>query len=109
MSDNHNVNSRISSVARKAANEWLYKAHAEDGIHFLTNTSPAPTGAYYGFVVTGENTVISSISYINPTKQSGDITAITLLQGVYYPIPGLFSTITIDSGDMMLFKYIEKK
>lgn len=108
MKDNHNVNARITSVNRRAANEWKYKDHAEDGVHFLSGTGAAPTDKYYGFIVTGDTTVISSISYIDSSKQSGDITLITLVQGIYYPIPGLFSTITLTSGDLILLKYTDK-
>jgi len=81
-----------------------YKAHAEDGIHFLSGTVAAPDNVYYGFVVTGEGTVIDSITYINTSLITGDIADITMVQGLYYTIPGNFSSITLTSGDMMLLK-----
>lgn len=108
MKDNHNVQARITSVNRRAANEWKHKDHAEDGVHFLSDTNPAPTGSYYGFIVTGDTTVIASITYIDSSKQTGTLTNITLSQGLYIPIPGLFSTITLTSGDMILLKYVDK-
>ena len=43
MKDNHNVNARFTSTNRRAASELFYKAHAEDGVHFLTDTNAAPT------------------------------------------------------------------
>lgn len=54
---------RITSVNRHASNEWHYKEHASDGVHFLSGTSPAPEGSYYGFINTGSDTVIASIIY----------------------------------------------
>ena len=104
MANNHNVNARITSINRKATDEANYKAHSEDGVHFLSGTSAAPDGKYYGFLNTGDSTVIDSITYIDSTKQSGDITAITMVQGGYYPVPGGFSTITLSGGDMILLK-----
>lgn len=102
-------NSRITSVNRKAGREWLQKEHSFDGVHFLSGTSAAPSGKYYGFIVTGDPTEISSITYYknstnNDGKVSGDITSITLVQGGYYPIPGGFTTITLSTGDMILLK-----
>ena len=78
------------------------KSHAVNGVYFLSGTSISTEGNYYGFVVTGESTVIDSINYINPTKQRGDITTITLPQGLYVSIPGNFRTITLTSGNMIL-------
>ena len=92
----------MKSQGKLKADVDHYKAHAEDGIHFLTDTNPAPEDNYYGFLVTGANTVITDITYRFPDLISGDITAITLLQGGYYPIP--FKTITLSSGNMMLLK-----
>ncbi len=53
MANNHNPNARITSVNRRAADEWNYKAHAEDGICILTEggTTTAPEDYYYGFIV----------------------------------------------------------
>jgi len=94
----------IKSIKREVADELNYKANSEDGVHFLSGTSAAPEDSYYGFVVTGSGTAIDSITYIENYKQTGDITAITLVQGGYYPIPGRFSTITLSAGDMILLK-----
>ena len=92
------------SSVRNIVDEQNYKAHAENGVHYLTDFNPAPIGVYYGFIVTGESTVISFIAYLDAARQSGDITAITLVQGMYFPIGGNFSTITITAGDLMLLK-----
>lgn len=98
------IKTKLDSVKREAADELNYKSHSEDGVHFLTGTDAAPTAMYYGFIVTGESTVISSITYVNAAKQTGDITLVTMVQGMYYTIPGGFSTITLTSGDMILLK-----
>ncbi len=109
MADNHNVNAQISSIGRGASKELNSKMHSEDGIHFHSGVQAAPTDVYYGFINTGADTVITTITYIDGTKQSGTITGMTLFQGLYVSIPGLFSTITIASGNMILLKYIDKK
>ena len=80
------------------------KNHAGKGVHFLSGTEWSTEGLYYGFVVTGEETVIDDIEYIDDTVNSGDITSITMVQGLYYPIAGNFSKIKLTSGDMMLLK-----
>ena len=100
--NNHKVDARITSINRKAANEWFHKAHAEDGVHFLTDTNAAPTGKYKGFVVIADAT-IASITYDPTFNATGDITAINFYSG-YYPIR--FSTITLTSGSLMLIKDI---
>ena len=61
---NNKTDVRITSVNRRAGDEWNYKDHANDGVHFLSGTSPAPEGSYYGFINTGSDTVITSIIYI---------------------------------------------
>lgn len=109
MADNHNVNAQISSIKREASKEFNAKMHSEDGIHFLAGTDPAPNEVYYGFINTGSDTAIANITYINSSKQTGLITDISLPQGIYVSIPGLFSTITLLSGNMILLKYIDKK
>lgn len=109
MANNHNVNARVTSINRRAATEFLYKAHAEDGIHFLTDTNAAPSGYYYGFLVLAE-AVVASITYVDPNKQTGDITSVTAFPtGSYISIPGGFSTITLTSGELMLVKYDQNK
>lgn len=102
--NNHTTNTRITSVNRVASDEWHYKEHGQDGIHFLTDTSAAPTNTYFAFIA-GASTTISSITYLDSSKISGDITGITLVSGVKYYIPGGFSSITLSAGDMILFKY----
>jgi hypothetical protein len=92
------------SRGRLQADDANYKLHSEDGVHFLTDTNPAPTSTYYGFIVTGSTTNISSITYIDDAKVTGSILDITMVQGGYYPISSGFSTITLASGDMMLLK-----
>ena len=109
MADNHNVNARFTSTNRRAASELFYKAHAEDGVHFLTDTNAAPTADYYGFLVLAD-AVVASITYIDSTKQTGDITSVTTFStGSYISIPGGFSTITLTSGELMLLKYTQNK
>ena len=63
----------MKSNGRLRSDEENYKAHSEDGVHFLSGTAPAPDGVYYGFVVTGDVTAISSITYILDSKISGDL------------------------------------
>ena len=101
MSDNK---MHITSISNEVIDKLFYKDHAENGVHFLSDTNPAPANKYYGFIVTGASTVISSITYIDSTKQSGDITQLDMNVGMYYPIPGLFSTITLTSGNVILLK-----
>jgi len=95
-------NTRISSVNRKAADEFNHKSHAQDGVHFLLDTNPAPTAKYSGFVVLTD-TVITSITEQTLGSITGDITAVTFTAG-YYPLS--FSTITLTSGSLMLIKEI---
>jgi len=97
------VTSRITSINRKAADEWFHKAHSEDGITFLSSTSPATTAEYYGFVVTTAEATVSSITLLDPSKVSGDITVMSFGQG-YYSIPGGFSTITLATGNVILLR-----
>ena len=98
------INAKIGSVNRTSSDELNYKSHSEDGVHFLTDANPAPTGNYYGFYVIAD-TVVASITYIDSSKQTGDLTAVTsFLAGAYITLPGLFSTITLTSGEIQLFK-----
>jgi len=109
MRNNHNVNARISSVNRKAGDEFQYKSFAEDGVHFLTGTSAAPSGHYYGFYVLAD-AVVSGITYLDESKNSSDITGVTSFPaGVFIPIGGGFSTITLTSGEVMLLKFNSNK
>ena len=78
------------------------KDHAEQGVHFLTANTTSPAGEYYGFVVTGDATVISAITYKNPALITGDIVDITLIQGLYIPVG--ITSITIISGNLILYK-----
>ena len=80
------------------------KDHAEDGCHYLSGTSKSPIGVYYGFIPTGETTVISNITMLDSNTDSGDIKALTMIQGLYYPVTSGFTDITLTSGDMILFK-----
>lgn len=103
------VNARFTSVNRRAANELLYKAHSEDGVHFLTGTSAAPSNDYYGFIVLAD-AAVSAITYIDSTKQTGDITSVTSFPtGMYISIPGGFSTLTLAYGQLILLKYTKNK
>ena len=95
---------QIVSISNEVIEKLFYKDHAVEGVYYLTGTNPAPTGKYYGFIVTGDNTVISSITYIDPSKQGGDITQIGMNVGMYYAVPGLFSTITLTSGNIILLR-----
>lgn len=110
---NNNMNTRITSVNRKAADEFQHKAHAEDGIHLLSDTAAAPSANYYGFIVTSSDVVISSITY-NPGVEGlyvtgdTDFSAMILPQGLYVPIKGGFSTLTLGSGSVILLKHINK-
>jgi hypothetical protein len=108
MANNHNVNTRITSTNRRAADEFQYKAHAEDGVYFLVDTNAAPTSSYYGFYVLAD-AVVSAITHIDSTK-NGDITIVTSIPaGAYISQPGGFSTITLTSGEVMLLKYTTNK
>jgi len=102
---NNNVNARLTSVNRNAADEFNYKAQAQDGICFVTDTDAAPVAQYYGFIVLAE-AAITSITYIDSGKQTGDaITTVTAFPaGMYVSIPGLFTTLTLASGEVMLLK-----
>lgn len=95
---------QITAISEIAADKINSKDHGGNGVYFLSGTDAAPEDRYYGFIVTGENTVISTINYIDESKQSGDITQIGMNIGMYYPIPGLFSTITLTSGNVILLK-----
>lgn len=110
MANNHNVNARITSTNRRAADEFQYKAHAEDGICIVTNTDPAPEGYYYGFIVVSD-AVLSSITLIDSSKVTGgaltDVT--TFYTGFYQVVPGGFTTLTLTSGEVELLKYTPNK
>jgi hypothetical protein len=108
MANNHNVNARITSVNRRAAVEFQHKAHAEDGVYFVVDTTAAPIGRYYGFVVI-DDAVVSSITHIDATK-NGDVTTVTLFPtGFYCTQPGGFTTLTLSSGAVQLVKFIDKQ
>ena len=74
--DMHNVNARISSANRNAANEFQHAEQATDGLLLLTSSSDygdgagiAPEGYYTGFVVGANGVTISSIDVSdNPSK-----------------------------------------
>ena len=108
MKDNHNVNARMTSVNRRAANDLNYKGFAEDGVHFLVDTNPAPSGFYYGFLVLAD-AVVASITSIDSVK-NGDVTSVTSIPaGTFISQPGGFTTITLTSGEIMLVKYDPNK
>lgn len=92
-----------NQTIRTLSDDQNYKTHAEDGVHFLSGTDPATAGIYYGLVVT-EEASITSITYIDANLQTGDITTMTFPAGIYIPIAGGFSTITLSAGAAMLFK-----
>lgn len=100
-----NISSILTQVGYSATGSM--KDHAEWGVHYLVDTDPAPTGAYYGFTPLSNNVAVSSITYIDASLQTGDndFTSVTMLQGHYYPTPGLFSTITLSAGNAELYKY----
>ena len=110
MANNHNPNTRLTSVNRRAADEFQYKAHAEDGICIVTDTNPAPEGYYYGFIVMSD-AVLSSITLIDSSKiTGGDLTDITTFYtGFYQSVPGGFTTLTLTSGEVELLIYIPNK
>lgn len=108
MADNHNVNARITSVNRRAVDEFQYKAHSEDGVVFVVNTNAAPTSYYYGFLVLAD-AVIDSITHVDSSK-NGDVTTVTSFSaGLYISQPGGFTTLTLTSGEVMLLKYNPNK
>lgn len=108
MANNHNVNARISSVNRKAGDEFQYKSFAEDGVHFLTDTNAAPSGYYYGFLVLAD-AVVASITHVDSSKNS-DVTSVTsFLAGTFISQPGGFTTMTLTSGEVMLVRYDKNK
>ena len=108
MANNHNPNTRLTSVNRRAADEFEYKTHANDGVIFLTDTSAAPTGNYYGFVVLAD-AVVSSITHTDSSKNGDATTVTTFPAGVYVSQPGGFTTLTLSSGEIMLLKYTPNK
>lgn len=77
------------------------RSHSTNGVYFLTGTSASNTGSYYAFVAVTD-TVVNKISYIDVTKQKGDISTMTFPAGMYVSIPGYFSTITLTSGSVIL-------
>lgn len=108
MADNHNVNARITSTNRRAADEFQYKAHSEDGVVFVVDTNAAPAGQYYGFVVIAD-AVIAAITHMDATK-NGDVTTVTTFPSGYYcSQPGGFTTLTLSSGQVQLLKYTSNK
>jgi len=105
---NNNVNARITSVNRRAADEFQYKDHSEDGVVFVTDTNAAASSYYYGFVVLAD-AVVASITHIDSSK-NGDVTTVTSFpKGMYITQPGGFTTLTLTSGEIMLLKYTSNK
>ena len=103
-----NVNARITSTNRAAADEFQYKNHSEDGVVFVTDTSAAASSYYYGFVVLAD-AVVASITHVDSSK-NGDVTTVTSIPaGVYISQPGGFTTLTLTSGEVMLVKYTPNK
>lgn len=90
----------------KRVSDSVNQAYAIDGVHYLVDNNASPVSKYDGFIVTGETTVIASITYIDSTKQGGNLLLLTLPQGMYIPVPGLFSTMTLTSGNVILLKKI---
>ena len=90
--------SKEANTINKLYNLTLDKSFANKGVHFLTDTNPAPVGSYSGFVILND-TVIASIT--TNSDITGDITAVIFTSG-YIPIE--FSTITLTSGTLMLIK-----
>ena len=108
MADNYNVNARITSANRRAADEFQYKSHSEDGVYFLVDTNAAPAGFYYGFIVLAD-AVVAAITHIDATG-NGNVTTVTSFPaGMYISQPGGFSTMTLTSGEVMLLKYTPNK
>lgn len=103
--NNMETSQRIARGNRRKFDEENYKFHSEDGVHFLTSGSVAPSGSYYGFMPITDVTV-SSIDYITGSLQTGDITAVGYFPaGMYVSIPGLFSNIAIGGDEnALLFK-----
>jgi len=77
---------------------------AKHGYYVLSDTSAATVGVYSAFYVTGENTVISSITGIDTDliKGDNDFSGLTLQPGIYIPVQGNFTTITLSIGSMLL-------
>jgi len=104
----NNVNTRITSVNRRAGDEFQYKSFAEDGVLFVTDTNPATSGYYYGFLVLAD-AVVASITHVDSTK-NGDVTSVTSIPaGSFISQPGGFTTLTLTSGEIMLVKYTPNK
>jgi hypothetical protein len=104
MADNHNVNARITSTNRRAADEFQYKSFSEDGVLFVVDTNAVTSGYYYGFLVLAD-AVVASITHVDSTK-NGDVTSVTSIPaGVFISQPGGFTTLTLTSGEVMLVKY----
>ncbi|MCW0484647.1 hypothetical protein [Gaoshiqia sediminis] len=100
----------MNAIQRLQAKVLGFKTNSEGGVHFLTGAGTSPSDKYYGFTITSYDTVITGITYLEPDKITGDITAMTSLPelaGLYIPISGGFSDITISAGSMMLFKDID--
>ena len=105
---NNNVNARITSVNRRAGDEFQYKNHSEDGVVFVTDTSAAASSYYYGFIVLAD-AVVASITHVDSSK-NGDVTTVTSIPaGIYISQPGGFTTLTLTSGEIMLLKYTSNK
>jgi len=91
---------------KNAVDDLKAKQFAENGIHLLTGTAAAPAGTYAAFIPLADNCAISAITLINSALVTGanNFAGVTLVQGMYYEIPGGFSTITLSAGNMMLIK-----
>jgi hypothetical protein len=86
---------------RLEADDLNYKNHGESGCVFLTGTSESTVKDYYGFSVASDDAVIASINYGKyESLYSGDITSVTLQNGLYFPIK--FESITLSAGSLIL-------
>lgn len=77
---------------------------AEKGYYVLSGTSAATVGVYSGFYVVGADTVITSITGIDVTliKGDNDFSELTLQEGIFIPVPGNFTTMTLSAGGALL-------
>jgi len=76
----------------------------EKGYHVLSGTAAATVGTYSGFYVVGANTVITSITGVDTDliKGDNDFSALTLQDGIFIPVPGGFTTMTLSAGATLL-------
>lgn len=80
------------------------KEFANKGVHFHSGTGYSPDDLYFGFIVTSDDVVINDIDYKIGGLNTGDITTIGMIPGMFYPIAGGFTKIKLDSGNMLLLK-----